>query len=291
MACLFPGSIRNKKAIARPDLYTQYMLVPCGKCPECMKRKSDAWQFRLMQEEKSSTSAYFITLTYDTDFLPLTETGWPTLDKKHFPSFMKRLRSWHPKNTPIKYYAVGEYGSQFMRPHYHAIIFNVNIDYLQRAWTDTETLKPIGIVDVGTVGPASVAYVTNYLHKGRMIPAHPGDDRQPEFSLMSKGLGKNYLTPAIEQYHKADLTRTYVTLPGGVKSAMPRYYRERLFSPGEKAYQARELSESAEEAELKKFRDYSLRADPSTYNHSQIEAKKAQLRNFNDLAKSKRKKL
>jgi len=55
------------------------------------------------------------------------------------------------------------------------------------------------------------------------------DDRVPEFSRMSKGLGDNYVNDQTIEYHNADLTRNYVTRPGGQKVALPRRLRLKLY--------------------------------------------------------------
>jgi len=46
---------------------------PCGKCPPCKKRRTSGWSFRLMKEEERSKSALFVTLTYDTEYVPITK--------------------------------------------------------------------------------------------------------------------------------------------------------------------------------------------------------------------------
>ena len=88
--------------------------------------------------------AYFITLTYNDESLPRTKEGYPTLLKKQVQDYIKRLRNAHVAylkkeqrkvhneykitGKPIRYYAVGEYGSQTRRPHYHILLFNYEID-------------------------------------------------------------------------------------------------------------------------------------------------------------------
>jgi len=58
-----------------------------------------------------------------------------TLKKTDIQKFFKRLRKCHgKKHKSIKYYAVGEYGGQTLRPHYHIVIFNADINYFERAW-------------------------------------------------------------------------------------------------------------------------------------------------------------
>ena len=163
---------------------------PCGKCPPCRKRRVDSWAFRLMQEDKISKSAHFVTLTYDKDHLPRSKNNLPTLVKSDLQKFWKRLR----KNTGfsnIRYYAVGEYGKINSRPHYHAVVFNCKTpEAYGNAWSVNGS--PIGDVHVGTVTGDSVAYCAGYVDKRKGIPVHKRDDRLKEFSCMSKGLGKSY---------------------------------------------------------------------------------------------------
>lgn len=206
--------------------------VPCGKCPECRKRRVSGWSFRLMQEEKVSWSAHFVTLTYDTAHVPFAKSGYMTLNKKHVQDFIKRLRYFENEfdSQTIKYYLCGEYGGKTNRPHYHLIIFNVvKIGHIDKAWN-------LGSVHYGTVSEASVGYTLKYLDKEKRIPMHRNDDRVPEFSLMSKGLGKNYLTAQMVQYHKADLfNRVCCNIPDGKKIAMPRYYKDKIYSESQRA--------------------------------------------------------
>lgn len=212
------------------------MPLPCGRCPPCKKRRIDGWVFRMLQEEKRSVTARFITLTYDTRHVPISPNGFMTLDKGAFPLFMKRLR----KNTGMgfKYYACGEYGTLNKRPHYHAIVFCDSYPN-DRAYCDAWTVDgvQIGVVDVAQVSSDSIAYVVGYINKSSYRRDHSRDDRIPEFSLMSKGLGSNYVTPAVVRYHKADLSRNYLSREGGNIIAMPRYYRERIFDEDERNVQ------------------------------------------------------
>lgn len=60
------------------------------------------------------------------------------------------------------------------------------------------------------------------------------DDRIREFSLMSKGLGVNYVTPAMKKYHQQTMTGLHIH-PGGRIQSLPRYYRERIFTSEERA--------------------------------------------------------
>jgi len=162
------------------------------------------------------------------------------LVKKDWQNFMKRLRK--TQKEKIKYYAVGEYGTKNNRPHYHAIIYNLrDVEALAKSWQAIEPYSgkksQIGSIYIGTVTGNSIAYTAKYIDKPKRIPLHKNDDRLREFSVMSKNLGKNYLTPSIIKYHKADLSRMYVTMLSGRKIAMPKYYRDKIFTDYEKEIQ------------------------------------------------------
>lgn len=223
--CLMPFLTKNSDQ--------KEVLVPCGRCPGCLKRRASAWSFRLMEECKISSSANFITLTYDTKHIPISRNGFMDLRVRDLQLFFKRLRKAHSPELgidgkSIKYYAVGEYGGRSMRPHYHVIMFNSKLELIQSAWQ-------LGHVHYGNVQGASVGYTLKYITKPSKVPLHKNDDRLREFSVMSKGLGKNYLTPAMVAWHKRDLdNRMYLNLEDGKKCSMPRYYKEKLYSEDER---------------------------------------------------------
>lgn len=218
--------------------------VPCGKCPPCKLRRVNSWVFRLLQEEKQSASAHFITLTYDTRCVPISENGFLTLRKRDYQLFMKRLRKLCP-GSKIKYYAVGEYGTQNNRPHYHAIVFNCpRIEAYNEAWG-------LGQIHIGKVSGDSIAYTMKYIDKPQAPRKHARDDREREFPLMSKGLGANYLTDEVIAYHKADITRLYVTKEGGHKIAIPRYYRQKIYNEQDLKLQVEHIQKIVNENDVK----------------------------------------
>lgn len=228
MACDTPFWVLPKGA-------TQSVPVPCGRCPPCKKRRVDGWVFRLLQEEKRSSAAKFVTLTYAPHSVPVSSHGFMTLDKSDLQKYFKRLRKALP-GVNIKYYACGEYGSQNHRPHYHAIIFNVADDNaIFHAWSLDG--KAIGQVQIGTVTGDSIAYTMKYIDNSTWKMKHGRDDRVPEFAVMSKGLGDNYVTPAIIDYHHDDYSRLYLTVPGGFRVAMPKYYKDRIYNADDGGHQ------------------------------------------------------
>lgn len=173
---------------------------------------------------KVCSSAYFITLTYDTANIPITKQGRLSLCKRDVQTFLKRLRKRHKNNAhkSIKYYLVGEYGSKTKRPHYHVILYNAELNHIAPAWGNGE-------VYFGTVTDNSIGYCFKYMCKLNKIGYSRKDDRQKEFALMSKGLGKNYVTPQMIRWHNAEIGRMYCNIPGGKKVSMPRYYKDKIY--------------------------------------------------------------
>ena len=230
--------------------------VPCGRCENCLKRHVSNWSFRLMQEDKHSMSSLFLTLTYDIKHVPFTQrANYMDLSPRDLQLFFKRLRKLHDSkgsfSLPLKYYAVGEYGGRSYRPHYHIILFNAEISlligsteesYVKRGLIQLDGKKPYhhpvwpkGHFTIGQVSEASVGYTMKYVSKPRKIPLHRNDDRTPEFSRKSNGLGIGYLTKAMQAWHKADIAnRQYCLLKDGKKVSLPRYYRNILLSEQEK---------------------------------------------------------
>lgn len=260
--CWSPISIRVKGPVNGPLPHpdeARFVSVPCGKCPACRQRRASQWSFRLQQELKVSISSLFLTLTYEPAYAPVSDNGFLTLSKRHVQSFFKRLRNENctcaysayrkgtlkrkkaksvfskikvgnqtPKCTcpKIRYYAVGEYGTNTGRPHYHIILFNAQLSACAKAWH-------LGQIHQGTVTRNSIGYTLKYISKDAIHPDRYNtfDDRIPQFSLMSKGLGKSYLKSRQIQFHRADLyKRLYVRHTEGFKVSIPRYYKERIYT-------------------------------------------------------------
>lgn len=239
------------------------MGFPCGRCYYCLRRRVSGWSFRLRKEEVVSTSSFFITFTYDTDHIRLTPKGYMNLHKPDFQNFMKAIRykQHGRKKGNIKYFCAAEYGGKSARPHYHAIIYNLKLECLvgkacakQIRYGNIELdgrtpmfsdSWPHGHITIGTLTEASAGYTLKYVMKPSRIPMHKNDDRQKEFQLISKGLGKSYITPRSKRWHKpqnlmvdeetgeavrAIVTRFYLPIEDGKKIAMPRYYKDKIYT-------------------------------------------------------------
>lgn len=169
--------------------WSHYAQVPCGHCIACRLNKKKQWATRLLMESCMWSDATFLTLTYSDANIP-DDFG---LHKSHLQNFFKRLRyDIEKEGRNIKYFATGEYGDKFGRPHYHAIVFGLSPwddrFYFDRCWQ-------LGNLHTGTVRPASINYVSKYLIKkidGVLEKVKYGD-RLPPFQVQSTMLGLSFI--------------------------------------------------------------------------------------------------
>lgn len=228
---------------------TSELTLPCGQCVGCRIDRSTQWAIRCVHEASRWPQNSFVTLTYNPHHLP--ENG--TLVKKDFQDFMKRLR-FHFSDRRIRYYMCGEYGDTYGRPHYHALLFNLDFpdkklfkqsvsgnlytsDILQRLWSKKHGTDPIGHASIGDVTFQSAAYVSRYIMKKvlgkksfehyNIVDPETGEifSRLPEYTDMSRreGVGKSW----IEEYASSVYPRDFVVLlgkNGASKYRPPRYY-------------------------------------------------------------------
>jgi len=214
-------------------------------------------------EHRTAKSCYFITLTYDPDNLPFRDDPTyfrgstiqkrqkdliimghpPTLlkdDLRRFLDAFRRFNNQHEediqftpqgriwlRNKPdFKYFAIGEYGPETNRPHYHLITFNFHPETLR----NLDNIWKKGHTSFSPGKGSRMAYVAKYL-----IDKNEQDeksDKHPIFRVLSKGLGKTYLERA-GTYHRENLVTTYTTQDGYVYP-LPMYFKERLFTEAQR---------------------------------------------------------
>lgn len=212
MQCYSPSSIPRPHGAGALDR----VIIPCGICYACLSKKRSQWAFRIEQEFKKSRSAFFVTLTYDEDHINYTDSG-TTLNKRDIQLFMKKLRQ--SNDLPMKYFLVGEYGTNTNRPHYHAILFNViNSQDITKFWEN-------GFAHIGTVTGNSIMYTAKYCITKINNSV---ERRQKPFMLVSKGMGISYVDN-MKKYHNENGIY-YAINSQGKKVSMPRYYRDKIFT-------------------------------------------------------------
>lgn len=189
-----------------------YIPVPCRHCLSCKIDYSRSWANRLCIELQDMQKAVFVTLTYNNENVPYVDPfrrifdpidNVMTLDKRHVQLFFKRLRKHFP-DRKIRYYLCGEYGPKNKRPHYHAIIFGLDLsDFADLSMIGENELhdpyftSPLfesiwnkGFVLLGQVNYKTCAYVARYvLKKHYQKDFHDLHGAIPEFTLCSRRPG------------------------------------------------------------------------------------------------------
>ena len=234
-------AIEFKKSAGIPGSESQ---IACGQCTGCRLEHSRIWAIRNMHENQMHNNSQYVTLTYNDNNLPHNQS----LYKPDLQRFFKRLR----KDQSVRYYACGEYGDTTERPHYHAIIYGLEIldreyykttsqghklyksKYLSQFWK-------LGHVILGEeVNFETCAYVARYImkkQKGKSdydlqqkyerIDRDTGLIRQllPEYQTMSRrpGIGFSYFKKFASDIYQSG-TDGQVVLRGGMSCKSPTYY-------------------------------------------------------------------
>jgi len=229
----------------------------CGQCLPCRINRRRVWTHRILLEAAQHEANSFATLTYDDDHCP----GDNSVSPRALTLFLKRLR----KDLPfkIRYFGCGEYGEQSGRPHYHLALFGYpscrygitsqkkakcceNCDRLSDAWG-------LGKILLGSLEPASAAYVAGYVSKKWTRANDPGG-RHPSFARMSLrpaiGIGMMHEVASVLLQHGLEerMVDVPLTLQHGTKQwPLGRFLRRKL-----RTYIGREANAPAEVMELQK---------------------------------------
>lgn len=219
MQCLTPIRIRNKDSVYVNDL----RIVPCGRCYACLTNRRNAWTFRLLYESHKSISNYFLTLTYDDEHTD------GNVYKETCQIWLKLFR-YYLKDVKLKYYLVSEYGEQTFRPHYHVLVFFRKIVTIEQIQIALEKSWTRGNHYIGAVEQASIHYCTHH----HITKGYTPDGLNKTFTLMSRNpaIAKDYIEN-VGPYHIGDISKSYVTFPGGQKLVLPRYLKEKLYTKEE----------------------------------------------------------
>lgn len=220
--------------------FRRELVVPCGKCAACLRNRRHQWISRMQLELFSCDKASFITLTYNSVHCP------SHLVKKDLQDFFKRLRNvsrdFDIIIPPIRYFACGEYGKKSHRPHYHAIVFGVDMLH-DHAWLSypcgftngrlrysSKVLEKVwgkGFVVVGDASFQSIRYVSKYISKQYQDDSKSHDEFPP-FTLKSIGLGRSLFVDVKRHGRKYD----YFLLP----TFFERYADGCIYLPSSSGY-------------------------------------------------------
>lgn len=208
----------------------------CGVCRDCRLRRAREWAIRSAHEAQLHESSCFIDLTF-----AIEPEG---VCKRDLQLFFKRLRkALSPKR--IKYFAVGEYGENFSRPHYHVCLYGHDFPdkypwrkskkgvLLYRS-PQLESVWKYGHSTVSVLTPEAAGYAARYTLKkitGDLADEHY-NGKEPEFQIHSNALGRGW----IEKYWP-DVVRSGFVVYKGKECPVPTYYLRWLKEHQPEAYE------------------------------------------------------
>lgn len=212
-----------------------YMKVPCGQCIACRVNRNRDWATRIYAESRLHSDNIFLTLTYDDEHLPKDNS----VHIEDLQKFMKRLRRYLEPDV-VRFFGVGEYGGQFMRPHYHIALFNVSgfdtrvfsehmYDNKSKGYYVKCKAWNKGFVHFGFITYQSAQYISGYVLKkvtGKGSKEHYKElGIEPEFALMSRrpGLGLGFM----DSFRDELLHHEFIVVDG-LKKPLPRYFQDKL---------------------------------------------------------------
>lgn len=229
--------------------------MPCNKCEACRLEHARQRAVRCHHQVKTSGCGSFLTLTYDPKHLP----PGGTLMEEHAVKFMKDLRrrichedscygkrfNWETLKMvrgcrgfcrEIKSFGCAEYGSKFLRPHYHLLIFGY--DFPDKTYwrggaehgTGHATYRSKllegcwkrGHSEIGSLTFKSAAYVARYVQKkARKKSLPPGLAPERAICISRRpGIGREFFELYYRDMYRVDAV--FDDTRG--KQGIPRYY-------------------------------------------------------------------
>lgn len=220
-----------------PDKRVKAVPFGCGKCIECRQQKAREWQVRLHEELKDDDRALFMTMTFSDEAFEMFKKEYKLTEAnevaaKAIELFRKKWH-WHYKEG-IKHWLVTELGhgkhseahKSTERLHLHGFLWT------EKNAAEIEKIWGFGWVDTGEyVNDKSIGYCVKYVSK--VDPVHK---EYTSKVFASKGLGKGWLKRFDAEHNKfkGKNTREYYRAPNGMKLALPKYYRNKLWTDEER---------------------------------------------------------
>lgn len=217
--------------------------IPCNNCLGCKLDRLAYWSARCNSEFIKSKSA-FVTFTYDDYHLDYMDSScmFPTLNRDHLHKYIDNLRHQvkgltMPRGcrSDFAFFACGEYGDQFKRPHYHVLFFGLDYQYhkklLESTWRN-------GMIKSLPVTNGGVRYVVDYMTKtisgDLAVETYDKKGLERPFYMCSRGLGSDFFFA-----HKDEISRTGCVKIGSRVVPVPLYYINKYFDMSSSSYISR----------------------------------------------------
>lgn len=221
-----------------PTKWSSFCPVPCGKCIGCRLERSRQWAVRCWAESLMHSENCFLTLTYSDEFVPPDFE----LRKRDLTLFIKKLRFYLDSKfgKKIRYFACGEYGGRFGRPHFHVCLFGEDFSY-DRKLTDVlvtsssnlfsspslDDLWGFGSCIIGNLTQESAGYTARYCLKKQSGGIDWDSLHEVKsYCVMSRNPGIGF--PFFEKYRKEIYDLDYIVTPNGTRLKPPKFFDKKM---------------------------------------------------------------
>lgn len=146
------------------DYFTQRLMVPCGRCEECLRQQRNDWYVRLERETKYQKSLYrnslFVTITIAPKYYDSALLNPSSFIRLWFERIRRRL------GRSIKHAVFQEFGmhpeqGNEPRLHFHGVLWDVSYSYN----AIREAVKDLGFVWISSITNKRLRYVVKYVGK------------------------------------------------------------------------------------------------------------------------------
>lgn len=192
-----------------------------------------AWRFRLEKEVLCSDLAFWLTLQYDDEHVPIDEDNVPYVNRKDCQRYFGKVRRYikdHQIPVTCVHFLVSEYCPTTGRPHYHCLfLFRLTEEKnLQEKLLIRQSLYEClrnrwyhGFCYSKLFHSGVIKYLTEYVFK----PFQNSQYKYPTFRLISNGIGTSFL----DELDPAEVIQNNFRVPGCLY--LPRYYRDKILPP------------------------------------------------------------
>lgn len=156
---------RKVQLMNRPwDYFTQRLMVPCGRCEECLRQQRNDWYVRLERETKYHKSLHhnslFVTITIAPEYYDSALSNPSSFIRLWFERIRRRF------GRSIKHAVFQEFGTHpeqgsAPRLHFHGVLWDVSYSYN----AIREAVKDLGFVWISSITDKRLRYVVKYVGK------------------------------------------------------------------------------------------------------------------------------
>lgn len=168
----------------------------CRKCWQCLKQKSQDWVGRCIAESRTASASRFVTLTYGGGDHPAAQF----LTYEHVQRWLVEVR----RKAKVRYLAVGEYGSEKGRAHWHVLLFyeSGKVPEVELNKRINHKMWPHGFSQWEEISTQAIRYCVKYVQKDKGAL-----EKQAKFALSKRpALGAKYFEMLAAKYVDAGLS-------------------------------------------------------------------------------------